>query len=296
MPSFILLLVRTLKDKAKGKPKDDAASEGSEVHDAQASDVESIGDQQTVKRKRREERSLKHCVSPITSDQCEDEYLENKARAIMREFVDQYDRDDYQDRLDRLYQDFNDSGSGNYNDWAIKLYKIVRDNPLDDRAKQLNRDRGNCLKLIYSLVNRWDAWVKLDGHKSEVFEAAIEKVFQKRRLKRILAVCLVMDRAQCLYVMRDLSQPKGSAPAGMPWFSELHFRHDTPFARDHGARLFIFQLYLDEYDGYKGDDGKGPMNKRLFRILFLERLGFQNDEYFRELSMPSQRPTNTDFD
>jgi len=213
---------------------------------------------------------------------------------IVKEFLKRYEEDGFQDRLDRLNADFLEQNGTDYKEWAKQLYKILRENPNDERAKRCNRDRKGCLTLLYDMVNAWDDWVKKDGRPSHYFERAMCQVFEFRRFQRILVVALVMDRAQCQYLMRDLSLPANTAPCGMPWYSSWHFRTDTAFARDHGDLMIEFKAYVDDYQGYLGSGGS-TMNKRLFRLLFLEPLGLQNDAYLRELSMPAQRPEDADI-
>jgi len=143
--------------------------------------------------------------------------------------------------------------------------------------------------LLFDMVKAWDDWVKEGGCPSPIFEKAMCEVFEYRRFKRILAVCLAMERAKCLFLIRDLSLPAKEAFWGAPWFSSWHFRNDTMFARNHPSEMLEFISYLDGYKAYLGDDGS-TMKQALFRILFLEPLGLQKDTYFRELSMPAKHP------
>lgn len=197
--------------------------------------------------------------------------ISQSVREIIQGYVDMYDQPEYQDCLARLYDD---RRSQDPEEWARLLYTLLRDDPLNERALALNRDRKKCMSLLYHLVDEWE----MHGF-SEEFELGIKQVFKSRRLFRILSVCLIMDRCQSLYKMEIF----GGQGVGMHWFSELHFNETTVTNSAHQLSFDEFQMWKTLLSNYVG---RGTMNKRLYRLLYSKILGLQQNELMLRWSKP----------
>jgi len=243
-------------------------------------------------------RGSKNYVTSIsTSDGEESETMCDLAAATVKKFVRQYRKPLYQKYLAELEDHYhrNHTVGESPVEWATRIYTVLRDDRLNASSLRLNECRGECLDLVYELMNDWEEW-NAQGRPSEVFEAAVMK-HSTRPLIRILRLCVAMDRAQCLYSMYEMSSTQSTPPCGIPWFNKRQLDPNGVFAREYPQEYSKFKDYFDHYNGYK-QNGKSTMNKYLFRLLFNET--FQNsimslvshDEvtYFRRLSMPSEVP------
>ena len=192
--------------------------------------------------------------------------------AVVKVYVHRYNTAEIQDALERMDKD---RGSKNLEDWAKEVYTTLQKDPEDKRTKALNKYRKDCLDLLYDMVKEWENF----GY-SEEFEQAIDCVFKTRRLVRILSFCLPLDRAQSLYKMRH-----GTTDSiGMPWYSELHLKPGTSYARDHPEEQTEWIKFIGSYSG------RGTMNKKMFRLLFSDRLSLRSNEDFRRWSKPTKVP------
>ena len=227
------------------------------------------------------------------------ELLKEAKRIVKTEFVDLYDRRVYQDAIDRLYADFNEKGNGDYQAWAKQFYCEFRQNDKDEKLKGLNMDRKHCLRLVYDLVEQWNDFCETHGQSEQFEQAMLDSL---HRIENILAICLPMDRAQALYKMTKRRDGKG--PKGRPWHCKLHAFNDeqyneeypledrNPFAHDYPEVKTEFYEYLDQF--HYGGSKDAIMDKKLFRVLFCEKLNLLEDEHFRELAMPAPRPDDAD--
>ncbi|KAL7570720.1 hypothetical protein ACA910_017842 [Epithemia clementina (nom. ined.)] len=182
-------------------------------------------------------------------------------------FRDAYEDSLYQESLSRLYADLGDQEP---KQWAQQLYETLRDDPTNVQAKTLNMDRKKCLQLLYDMV---DAWEKCPN--PDAFEQQIYEIFEAWRLKRILYIGHVMDRAQALYRM----QLPTSTLYGMHWYCKYHLEDDDknkggavpePPVTDTVSAL---KAALADYPGYP------TMNRRLFKLLHTERFGLLHEDY-----------------
>lgn len=187
------------------------------------------------------------------------------AEAVVKDFVKAYDDDDYQVGLYRLYNDrdrsYKNGECKDTEDWARQLYATFREDPLNERCIMLNQDRKKALALLYSLVDEG----KKHGFSDEEYEKAILKVFKKRRLMRILGICLVMDKCQALYKM----ELPGTGTVGMHWFCNLHV--DPASSILSNEELQAWTSILSTYTG------TGTMNKRLYFLLNSKVLNLQEE-------------------
>ena len=198
--------------------------------------------------------------------------LEGVITAVVKEYVRRYNAPEIQEALERLEKY---RGLKNLEDWAKEVYTTLQKDPEDERAKAVNKDRRICLKLLYDLVEEWPNF----GYSDE-FEQAIDCVFRTRRLVRILSFCLPLDRAQSLYRLRH-----GTTDIfGMPWYSQLHLETDTSYARDHPEEQMEWIKFIGNYSG------SGTMNRKLFRLLFSDRLALRSNEDFWRWSKPAKVP------
>lgn len=187
------------------------------------------------------------------------------SKEVVRRYVDLYDRADFQNGLARLYAD---RASMDSEEWAKQLYIAFRNEPLNPRYMLLNEDRKRSLALLYALVDEQ----KRHDFPSGDFENAILKVFKVRRLKRILGICVIMDKCQSLYKMEL------EGMVGMHWFCDLHV---DP----------VYSLLSREDSNYWNDvlfdyPGKGTMNKRLYFLLNSTILNLKDDPMLFKWSLP----------
>ena len=183
-----------------------------------------------------------------------------------------YEEPSFQERLNRLYADL---GEQHPERWAQQIYLTLRDEPFNERAHALNMDHKTCLKLAYDLVDAWEA-----SPDPDLFEQQIYDTFQVFRLKRILYIGLVMDRAQSLYHMKIPSSPY----YGMHWYSKHHLaRSQSDYHSDYlsGGGTSAFEYFLSQYAGAP------TMNRRLFKLLHTQRLGLLQDAHLAHWSQPT---------
>ena len=125
------------------------------------------------------------------------------AMALIAPLVQAYNDLPYQERLERLYQWADVSASLHGNDrpmWATTVYQTLAQDSSNRQALQVHEHSQACLQLVYQLVDTWQAYDSNsspgDPQDDSVFEQAIVLVFKRRRLFRILSVCLVLERAR----------------------------------------------------------------------------------------------------
>ena len=194
------------------------------------------------------------------------------ACSVVKEYVRRYNAPEILEALERMEKD---RGLKNLDDWAKEVYTTLQKDPEDERAKALNKDRRVCLKLLYDLVEEWSNF----GYSNE-FEQAIDCVFRTRRLVRILTFCLPLDRAKSLYRLRY-----GTTDIfGMHWYSVYHLEPGTSSARDHPEEQMEWINFIGNYSG------SGTMNRKLFRLLFSDRLALRSNEDVRRWSKPAKVP------
>ena len=193
----------------------------------------------------------------------------------MEWFVSEYESPKIQAALGRLDKD---RGTQNIEEWAKQFYQKFRDEPENEHYIKLNMDRKTCLNLPYDMVREWEKYSF-----SEEFEKAMADVFKTRRLTRILAICLPMDRAQSLYKMRNAT----NSTYGIPWYSQLHV--ETAYAFDSPEEQ---KEWLDYLDSRPGPPSSPSMNKKLFRLLYSNLLGLKEIDEFKRWSQPARVPTS----
>lgn len=201
------------------------------------------------------------------------------SEASITDFVLRYQSNDFQTALGNLYDAVGEDTD--YYSWAVSFYRKFQKNPNDEELNKVNLYRKTCLKLLYDLV---DYWKKHDFGKE--IELLIKNIFGIYRLKRILAICLPMDKAQALYKMQEPCNPK----PGMPWFSELHLE-DIDGGKNDWQIPFTFTKQYPEYELKLFDiksnyNGTAPMNKRLFKMLVVESFGLLDDPEFKKYIIP----------
>mmetsp|Transcript_10421 Transcript_10421/g.22983 ORF Transcript_10421/g.22983 Transcript_10421/m.22983 type:complete len:484 (+) Transcript_10421:117-1568(+) len=173
--------------------------------------------------------------------------------------------------LDNLYRA---RGNRDGDDWATSFYQSWLTDPTNHVYIALNRDRKVCLTFLYSVVDELE---KADD--KPLFEQDLVEEFEVWRIKNILHVCMIMDRAQALYKM----QLHGSPHVGMHWYSKRHLDSDTFYARlyPEERRELIAMLSTTNYPG------SGTMNRRLFTLIYCApALGLLNDEKLVRWSRP----------
>ena len=179
----------------------------------------------------------------------------------VNDFVTDYEHADFQARIDRMYSSL---GRQDPELWAQSLYLGLRDNPFHETYQTLNRDRWACLNLVYELVNAWEA-----SDDPNRYEEEIANTFQTSRLKRLLYICLVMDRAQSLFKMRVPT----STEYGMHWYCNAHLEEGTAYAMEYPEEQRALRAL--QANGYQGF---ATMNRRIFKLLHTERFGLLNGE------------------
>jgi len=95
--------------------------------------------------------------------------------------------------------------------WAVALARMDHNSPEYHHAFALNQDRKACLELLKVLHD-------LCFKSGVITVNDIVQFDDKHRVKRILTLCLVMDKAQCLFKMKR----DGPFPVGMHWYSQQH--------------------------------------------------------------------------
>lgn len=197
------------------------------------------------------------------------------AQAAMDEAIDslhalknKYNEPSIQDPLRRLTVD---QASQNIEEWAKNLYLAKRDRD-DANSVSLNMDRKVILNLVYELVNLWNNVLdELGDEAADDFEDSIICIFEIRRIERILGFGVPMDRAQALYAMKVPTWSK----YGMHWYSEYHFDNSSPYC-NYGYSQDLSEKEREEWRDLLSDyPGFPTMNKRLFQLLYSEKLGLR---------------------
>ena len=209
----------------------------------------------------------------------------------VQSFLTAYLEPSFQESLDRLY---NHLGNQTPETWAKNLYQTLCKDPTHPHASLLNRDRKKCLQLEYDLVNAWETALNPDA-----FEQDIVNVFQVSRLRKILYIGIVMDRAQSLYRM----QLPSSTFYGMHWYAKQHVAMLEQDEKDHSIEAASIPSLMDEalenlkmaLTTYKGSP---TMNRRLYKIIHTKAFGLLQDADIVRWSLPAlatfvERPTTT---
>jgi len=187
-------------------------------------------------------------------------------------FTKVFDGPAFQSCLNNLYEAL---GNKDPDEWAKELYLRLRHDPANTVSSSLNQDRKTCLKLIYDLVNAME-----ESPDPQVFAAEVLHEFQVWRIKKILKVCLVMDKYQSLIKLQIPTSPY----AGMHWYSSLHLDPYTPYAQMYPEeqQSFKFMLNSTHYQG------SGTMNKRLLKLIYCNAsFGLLNDPYLSTWCRPA---------
>jgi hypothetical protein len=149
--------------------------------------------------------------------------------------------------------------------WAFALGGKESDSQEYKNALALDGDRRVCFELLKRLVDlHWDK------RGDVLVDPTVSKDNLKEfdhRIKRILALCLPMDRAQALYTM----QKEGQHPPGMNWYAAEH-----------------------ESDGNYNTDGFRDWNdptlsRKYMHLRNMKELGIQEDEWLERLLTPHAR-------
>jgi hypothetical protein len=186
-------------------------------------------------------------------------------------YTKKFEESHFQAHLDNLYSDL---AGQDPEAWAKQLYITLRDNPTNELACALNQDRKACLKFLYDLMNDME-----NSPDPQVFEQEIVNELQVWRIKKILDICLVMDRCQSLYKMRIPT----SSLCGMHWYSNLHLNPNTPYGKAFPEELQFLAALLNSTNY----EGSATMNKRLFKLLYNESFGLLNDPKLARWSRPA---------
>mmetsp|Transcript_13783 Transcript_13783/g.38073 ORF Transcript_13783/g.38073 Transcript_13783/m.38073 type:complete len:429 (+) Transcript_13783:63-1349(+) len=173
--------------------------------------------------------------------------------------------------------------------WAKDLAVAIRNGPGETeetkakfiRAKDLSQCRKRILALLYEMVVKW---IEYEDQLMlyQRFGQTILQQFTYEELLRILSACLPFDRANALYGLRS------GTVVGKMWISQYHLDANREF----------YASYPDEFQKWKSirearyaADWRAPMNRKLFRILFHNQFGFQEDNDLRKWSMPAEVPS-----
>jgi len=133
--------------------------------------------------------------------------------------------------------------------WALALASLDHSTEEYHTAFDLNTDRKACLELLKVMHD--------NCQKSGTI--TVDEIVQfndKHRIKRILSLCLVMDRAQCLYKMKR----DGPFPVGMNWYAQKHADSDEfetgGFESWNQPTISYKYMYLYEMEelGLRGDE------------------------------------------
>lgn len=161
-------------------------------------------------------------------------------------------------------------GQKNIYDWAVETYIWLNAFPTNIQMNSLNSNRKKCLQVLYDLVDEWEKdWEK---YGSNEFEKAIPRIFGTENIRKIIRICMPMDKAQSLYKM------KVGTKVGMPWYSKIS--------------EFDSKEDKDEWFEYvkKFPETRPTMNKRLYKLIKSEHIGLKNDEDLIELLKPTKVP------
>ena len=174
-----------------------------------------------------------------------------------------------QDPLRRLYEDL---GNQDKVEWSRTLYLTLRNDPNDSRVMALNVDRKTCLTFLYHMVDAWES-----SADPRDFQQGIQDKFGIDRVKKILKVCMVMDRAQSLYRM----QIPTSSLYGMHWYSKLHLEESSEFA------LTFPDNYKQLKEALRGYKGFATMNRRLYKLMYTKDFALMQDAELALWSKPA---------
>jgi len=138
--------------------------------------------------------------------------------------------------------------------WALDRGSMDHNSMRFKNAFRLDADRRACLELLKVLSGLY--WNKQG---QVIPDSAVTKddivKFGAKRIKRILSLCLVMDRAQCLYKMKK----DGPFPVGMHWYALQHEqsnKYNTEGFRSWNdptiSRHYMYLIEMEDL-GLKGD-------------------------------------------
>lgn len=99
--------------------------------------------------------------------------------------------------------------------WALALASMDHSTDEYHNAFERNTDRKACLELLKVMCDNCQK-------SGNISVEEIVEFNDNHRVKRILSLCLVMDRAQCLYKMKR----DGPFPVGMNWYAQKHADSD----------------------------------------------------------------------
>lgn len=177
------------------------------------------------------------------------------------DFCNMFDSAEFQAFLSRITK-AQTSSELDLDKWAEAWAKLMR--TMDINAFILNYDRHVCLELIFTLCKRWK-------EEKVVSEEDIVQRFGKKRMEAILVPCVVMDRAQSLFMMQIT-----------PGVYGIHWHRK-------GDKLGV-ELAKSNYN-----NGRAPQNKRYKWLMEeCEGLGLQQNPQLVRWLEPEMVPEDRD--
>jgi len=149
--------------------------------------------------------------------------------------------------------------------WALARGSMDHSSDAYQKAFQLDSDRRACLEFLKVMCRE-----HFDNQGNETPDAKISKsdiVRMHHPIKRILASCLVMTRAQVLYKMKRF----GPYPVGMHWYSAEH-EQSSEF----------------DTEGFREWNEPTLSSKYMF-LWSMEELGLRKEKWLQRVFAPQRR-------
>ena len=213
----------------------------------------------------------------------------------IQRYVARFEDSVFQKALQRLQED-KARHSSDSEVWAQAValaWGNVQD-PHHGRAVLLEQDRHVCMSLLYDMVDDW-ATVGFSPH----FARAMRTVFTLRRIVEILAVGLVLTRAQTLYqvILPGSATRDGRPLVGTHWFCELHnstmMGPQTTAEKSPSTSPPVSSITCGATIPNPSRSCMkvpGTMDRRLYRLLYSPELGLQRIPAIAQWSQPQAAP------
>ena len=213
----------------------------------------------------------------------------------IQRYVARFEDSVFQKALQRLQED-KARHSSDSEVWAqaVALAWGNAQDPYHGRAVLLEQDRYVCMSLLYDMVDDW-ATVGFSPH----FALAMRTVFSLRRIVEILAVGLVLTRAQTLYqvILPGSATRDGRPLVGTHWFCELHnstmMGPQTTAEKSPSTSPPVSSITCGATIPNPSRSCMkvpGTMDRRLYRLLYSPELGLQRIPAIAQWSQPQAAP------
>ena len=219
----------------------------------------------------------------------------NHSVSQIQRYVARFEDSVFQKALQRLQVD-KARHSSDSEVWAqaVALAWGNAQDPHHGRAVLLEQDRHVCMSLLYDMVDDW-ATVGFSPH----FARAMRTVFSLRRIVEILAVGLVLTRAQTLYqvILPGSATRDGRPLVGTHWFCELHnstmMGPQTTAEKSPSTSPPVSSITCGATIPNPSRSCMkvpGTMDRRLYRLLYSPELGLQRIPAIAQWSQPQAAP------